>query len=204
MGRTKKAYPFDGKTIFGLSTMRWVNVAASAMMTSAFMLYLTDYSGIANAAVVATVLLLAGRILDVVDDPLQGWIMDNAKRSKIGKFKPFMLGGIAICSIALIMLFNMPTQISELLKIIYLSIGYLLYEIGFSFQPDVPIKASLSPDPKVREKFLVIPRLLNNLSQYHFLFLSRLHWRWAQHLEAIIQVGVSLLSFWLFPCSSSP
>jgi hypothetical protein len=54
--KEKKQYPLDGRTIFGLSTMRWINVAASAMMTSAFMLYLTDYSDIANAAVVATVL----------------------------------------------------------------------------------------------------------------------------------------------------
>lgn len=170
MRKTKKAYPLDGKTIFGLSTMRWINVAASAMMTSAFMLYLTDYSGIGNAAVVATILLLAGRILDVVDDPLQGWIMDNAKSSRIGKFKPFMLGGITVCSIALIMLFNMPTRISEVLKIVYLGVGYLLYEIGFSFQPDVPIKISLSPDPKVREKFLVIPRIVEQFVAIPFSF----------------------------------
>lgn len=168
--KKKKQYPFDGKTIFGLSTMRWVNVAASAMMTSAFMLYLTDYSGIASAAVVATVLLLAGRILDVVDDPLQGWIMDNAKRTRIGKFKPFMLGGIAMCSIALVMLFNMPTGVSEVVKIVYLAIGYLLYEFGYSFQPDVPIKISLSPDPKAREKFLVVPRIVEQFVAIPFSF----------------------------------
>lgn len=168
--KEKKQYPFDGKTIFGLSTMRWVNVAASAMMTSAFMLYLTDYSSIANAAVVATILLLAGRILDAVDDPLQGWIMDNSKRTKIGKFKPFMLGGIAVCSIALVMLFNMPAGVSEVVKIIYLAVGYLLYEIGYSFQPDVPIKISLSPDPKVREKFLVVPRIVEQFVAIPFSF----------------------------------
>jgi len=155
MSKQKREYPLDGRTIFGLSTMRWVAVAAAAMMTSAFMLYLTDYSGIANAAVVTTVLLLAGRILDVFDDPLQGWIMDNSRRTRIGKFKPFMLGGIAVCALALIMLFNMPTRISEVIKIVYLSVGYILYEIGYSFQPDVPIKISLSPDPTIREKFLV-------------------------------------------------
>jgi len=168
--KEKKQYPFDGKTIFGLSTMRWVNVAASAMMTSAFMLYLTDYSGIANAAVVATVLLFAGRILDVIDDPLQGWIMDNSKRTRIGKFKPFMLGGVAACSIALVMLFNMPTSVSEVVKIVFLALGYLLYEFGYSFQPDVPIKISLSPDPKVREKFLIVPRIVEQFVAIPFSF----------------------------------
>jgi len=168
--KEKKQYPLDGKTIFGLSTMRWINVAASAMMTSAFMLYLTDYSGIANAAVVTTILLLAGRILDAFDDPLQGWIMDNSRRTRIGKFKPFMLGGIAACSIALVMLFNMPTGVGEVVKIIYLAVGYLLYEFGFSFQPDVPIKISLSPDPKVREQFLVVPRIVEQFVAIPFSF----------------------------------
>lgn len=168
--KEKKPYPLDGKTMFGLSTMRWINIAASAMMTSAFMLYLTDYSGLANAAVVVTVLLLAGRILDTVDDPLQGWIMDNAKRTRIGKFKPFMLGGIAACAIALVMLFNMPANTSEVLKLIYLSVGYLLYEFGFSFQPDVPIKISLSPDPKIREKLLVFPRIIEQFVAIPFSF----------------------------------
>jgi len=168
--KEKKQYPFDTKTILGLSTMRWVNVAASAMMTSAFMLYLTDYSGIANAAIVTTILLISGRILDAFDDPLQGWIMDNSKRTRIGKFKPFMLGGIATCSIALVMLFNMPANISEVLKIIYLAVGYLLYEIGYSFQPDVPIKISLSPDPKTRDKFLVVPRIVEQFVAIPFSF----------------------------------
>lgn len=168
--KEKKQYPFDGKTIFGLSTMRWINVAASAMMTSAFMLYLTDYSGIANAAVVSTILLLAGRLLDVLDDPLQGWIMDNSKSTRIGKFKPFMLGGITMCAIALVMLFNIPTNISEVVKIIYLAIGYLLYEIGYSFQPDMAIKISLSPDPKARDKFLVIPRVVEQFVAIPFSF----------------------------------
>jgi Na+/melibiose symporter-like transporter len=168
--REKKGYPLDGKTIFGLSTMRWINVAASAMMTSAFMLYLTDYSGIAKAAAVATILLLAGRILDVIDDPLQGWIMDNSKRTRIGKFKPFMLGGIALCAIALIMLFNMPTGVSELVKITFLSLGYILYEVGYSFQPDVPIKISLSPDPRIREKILVVPRIVEQFVAIPFSF----------------------------------
>lgn len=167
---SRKRYPLDGKTIFGLSTMRWIVVAAQSMMTAAFMLYLTDYSGLANAAAVATILLLAGRILDAVDDPIQGWIMDNSRRTRIGKFKPFFLGGIAVCAIALVMLFNVPMHVSETLKIVYLAVGYILYEIGYSFQSDVPIKISLSPDPKVREKTLVVPRVVETFVAIPFSF----------------------------------
>ena len=54
--RKKKEYPLNGKNVFGLSTMGWMNTGASSFMTSMFMLYLTDYSGIgAWAAVLGTV-----------------------------------------------------------------------------------------------------------------------------------------------------
>ena len=156
--------------MFGLSTMRWTVIAGSSLMTSAFMLYLTDYAGLANAAGVATVLLLFGRILDAVDDPLQGYIMDNAKKTRIGKFKPFMLGGIVLTALSLIMLFNMPENISDWLKIAYLFVGYILYEIGFSFQPDTAIKISMTDDPNIREKLLITPRVVEQFVAIPFSF----------------------------------
>ena len=171
MSNPKKAYPLDGKTLFGLSTMRWVIVAASSLMTSAFMLYLTDYSGLgAVAATTGTILLLVGRIVDAVDDPLQGWLMDNAPVTRIGRYKPFMLGGILTCSVALLMLFNIPSFSSTPAKIVWLAVAYLLYEIGYSFQPDGPIRYSLSLDPKVREKLLVTPRIVEQFIVIPFTF----------------------------------
>ena len=170
MKKEKKAYPLDPKTIFGLSTMRFTVVAGSSLMTSAFMLYLTDYSGIKNAALIATILLLAGRILDAIDDPLQGWIMDNSKRTKIGKFKPFMLGGIVATTLALILLFNTPDGIAEWGKIVLLSIGYVLYEVGYSFQPDYALKSTMTQDAKVREKLLIVPRVVETIITVPFSF----------------------------------
>lgn len=151
--------------------MRWTIVTASSLMTSAFMLYLTDYSGLgAAAATIGTILLLVGRILDAVDDPLQGWIMDNAPVTKIGRYKPFMLGGILTCSVALLMLFNIPDFGNTAAKVIWLSVAYLMYEIGYSFQPDGPIRYSLSLDPKVREKILITPRIVEQFIVIPFTF----------------------------------
>ena len=109
--KREKQYPLNFKNMFGLSTMRWIVVAGSSLMTSAFAIYLTDYSGIANAAVVSTVLLAFGRILDAVDDPLQGFIMDRSPVTRIGKYKPFLLGGIALTTISLLMMFNIPEKL---------------------------------------------------------------------------------------------
>ena len=49
------------------------------------MLYLTDYAGIGSfAAILGTILLSAGRFIDAVDDPLQGFIMDNKNLANTG------------------------------------------------------------------------------------------------------------------------
>lgn len=194
MGKQKREYPLDGKTIFGLSTMRWTIVTASSLMTSAFMLYLTDYSGLgAAAATIGTILLLAGRVLDAVDDPLQGWIMDNSPITKIGKYKPFMLGGIVACSVALLMLFNIPAFSSITANVIWLSAAYLLYEIGYSFQPDGPIRYSLSLDPKIREKILITPRIVEQFIVIPFTFFLSLALVLGESVGSM-KTGVGLLA----------
>lgn len=173
MARTRvpKPYPLNGKTIFGLSTMRWTITASGSLMTSAFMLYLTDYSGLGSvAATVGTILLLAGRLFDAVDDPLQGWIMDSAPRTRIGKFKPFMIGGIIACSVALIMLFNIPAFASLTAQIVWLAAAYLLFEVGYSFQPHQPILYSLTSNPQIRQKLLVTPRIVEQVIVIPFSF----------------------------------
>ena len=162
MGRKKKAYPLDGKTMFGLSTYGLTQVLANSFMSSYFMLFLTDYSRMKPqiAAAAATIILMLGRLIDAVDDPLQGYIMDHAKPTKIGKFKPFMFFGIAVTTLAIILLYNLPAFDSAGLQIAWVSVFYILFEIGFSFQPVTPIKYSLSNDDKVRAKFYGLPRVV--------------------------------------------
>ncbi len=70
MSRVKKQYPADFKTTFAFSTMMWPVSAATILISSFFMQYLTDYSGIDQAVGIAgfaaafgTVLLLVARIV---------------------------------------------------------------------------------------------------------------------------------------------
>ena len=168
--RTKREYPLNAKNIFGLSTMKWALIAGASLMTSAFMIYLTDFSNLANAAIVATVLLTVGRIVDAACDPAQGFIMDRSPITKIGKFKPWLLLGIALTTIALIMVFNMPQNVAEWVKILFLSIGYFMFTIGQSFHPDMAMRVTMTDDPKVREKLLVIPRIVEQAAAVPFAF----------------------------------
>lgn len=171
--KSKKKYPQDFKTMFGLSTMGLMSVAGASFMTSLFMLYLTDYAGIgAMAAVLGTVLLLVGRIVDAADDPLQGWIMDSARVTKIGKYKPFCLISTVTILIAIIALYNIPAAVvkSPALIVLWVVLFYLIYDIGISFYAAEPLKQTLSEDMNVRAQMAMWPRIVGMLGAVPFAF----------------------------------
>ncbi len=176
MARKPKAqYPADFKTIFGLSTMTLTSVGAASFMTSMFMMYLTDYSGIgAYAATLGTVLLLIGRIVDAVDDPLQGWIMDRTKPTRLGKYKPYVILSILITTISIVLLYSLPDGIASnpVLVTLWVLIFYLAYDIGTSFFADAPLKTSLSSDPVIRAKVSVWPRVVGMFGAMPFAFFT--------------------------------
>ncbi len=162
--KLSRKYPGDFKTVFGLSFMGLTSLGASSFMTSLFMLYLTDYSGIgAYAATLGTVLLLVGRIIDAVDDPLQGWLMDSTKPTKLGKYKPYIILSIFITAFATIALFALPTAIAQnpVFTTIWVLVFYIAYDIGMSFYADNPLKATLTDDPDVRAKITMWPRIVS-------------------------------------------
>jgi Na+/melibiose symporter-like transporter len=161
--KAKNQYPEDFKTIFGLSTMNWVDVVSGAFLTGLFMIYLTDYAGIgALAATLGTILLVGGRFVDAIDDPLQGWIMDIAKPLKWGKYKPFIILSIILSALAVIMLFSIPTAVASnsVLVVIWVVFFYLMFDIGSSFFADNPLKQSLTNDPVIRSKITTWPRII--------------------------------------------
>ena len=73
------------KECFGTTTLSFTNALTGVLMSSMLMVYMTEYSGISYAALLATILLMAARVIDAVDDPIQGFIIDNSKRTRIGK-----------------------------------------------------------------------------------------------------------------------
>ncbi|MBR4132718.1 MAG: MFS transporter, partial [Oscillospiraceae bacterium] len=80
------------KEVFGVTSLSMISSITAIFMSSLFMQYMTDYAGLgAWGATLATTLLLVARIIDAVDDPIQGFIMDNARIGKHGKYKPFYL-----------------------------------------------------------------------------------------------------------------
>ncbi len=155
----RKSYPDDLKTLFGASTMGVSQVVATAMITGTLMLYLTDYAGLftgiaGQAAAVATVMLVAGRVWDAVNDPILGFVMDRSPRTRWGRFKPFAMVAIPASSIALIALFNLPKGLPDWTKVALMYVLYFAFDALFTLLPIIPLIQSASPHARVRSKLL--------------------------------------------------
>ena len=168
MKRQKKQFPEDFKTKFGFSTMMFPVSAATIFMTTFFMQYLTDYSGIdmaigkvGFAAAFGTALLLIARVVDIIDDPLQAWVMDNAKEGKLGKYRKFAFLNIILVTLAMICIFSIPNVIksNRVLLCVWVSLFYLMYEMGTAFTTSMPLLQKTTLDPKIRSKLSLLMRV---------------------------------------------
>ena len=159
----KKTEYIGFKDCFATTTLSFTNAITGVMMSSMLMVYMTEYSGISYASILATVLLMAARIIDAVDDPIQGFIIDSSKRTKIGKYKPFFLISIIMESIGAIALFAIPNAIigTPAVLIGWVILFYLIYDIGSSFYKDILLYRTMSTDENQRTKLAIGPRLMS-------------------------------------------
>lgn len=163
MKTAKNADRLGFKAYFGTTAMSVNEALASSLMTSFFLMYLTDYSGIgALAASLGTGLLVFARVFDVINDPIEGWIMDRARPSKYGKYKPFIFLSILLMSIGVAALFFVPEGLvkNSFAVCAWVIIGYLLYDIGNSFFAPSLIYRGMTLDTDARGRLLIGPRLI--------------------------------------------
>ena len=152
--RKKHVYPDNFKGYFGYCGMSVMSVIATGLVGSYFAVYLTDYAGIDSkwATIVAGVVLLVGRIVDAIDDPIQGWFMESIKIGKGGKYKPFQILSIVMMGVALVGMYFMPDLIKHnfVAIIVWMLFFYLIYDFGYSFDAQAPIQQAMTLDTKVR------------------------------------------------------
>ena len=154
------------KDYFGSSAMAVGEAIGACIMTSLFMLYLTDYSGLGKlGAVLGSTVLVFARFFDAVNDPLEGWIMDRAKVGKHGKYRPFLLLSTILIAIGLIGLFSIPVGEKPNVVLIgaWVIIFNLLYYIGVAFFALNPMLRTITLDPVERGKLMIGPRMVSML-----------------------------------------
>ena len=108
--------------------------------------YLTDTVGL--SAALAGIALMVGRIWDAFYDPVIGYISDRTK-TKMGRRRPFMLGGSIPLFIAMIIMFTNPSLvigagISQTVLFIYTMVVYIILCTAYS-TVNIPY-SSLGPE----------------------------------------------------------
>jgi len=108
--------------------------------------YLTDTVGL--AAALAGIALMVGRIWDAFYDPIIGFLSDRTK-TKMGRRRPFMLGGAIPLFIAMIIMFTNPSLvlgsgISQPVLFIYTMVVYIILCTTYS-TVNIPY-SSLGPE----------------------------------------------------------
>ena len=154
------------KDYFGSSAMAVAEAVGACIMTSLFMMYLTDYSGLGKlGAILGSTVLVFARAFDAVNDPLEGWLMDRAKVGKHGKYRPFLLLSTVLIAVGLIGLFSIPVGENPNVVLIgaWVIIFYLLYDIGVAFFVLNPMLRTMTLNPDERGKLLIGPRMVSML-----------------------------------------
>lgn len=128
------------------------------IMSSFLLFFYTDVVGLASA--VAGAIITIARVWDAINDPIMGGIVDRSK-SKMGKFKPFLLATPALMALSTILLYVSP-EFGMGGKIAYAAITYISWGMIYTVS-DIPfwgLSAAVSPLPEERKKFLDFARIV--------------------------------------------
>lgn len=90
--------------------------------------------GFGIATVTVGVILTVCRIWDGLDDPIAAIVFEKIN-PKFGKIRLFMIVGWAICSLGLLLLYNIASgKVDGVLGIVVFVISYLLYDLGYTIR----------------------------------------------------------------------
>lgn len=110
-------------------------------ITAAFISTYLAMQGI-NLAKVAVVLLIV-KVWDAVNDPIFGYIFDRVKFHNGQKSLPWLRISTALIPIVTIVLFSIPSALSETGKLIWFGVAYVLWDSVYTLT-DVPAYAMLN------------------------------------------------------------
>ena len=177
--RIKKEYPENFRTLSGFFMAIFTNTFVT-MVLKIYMVFLTDFSGIDSAmgkvgyaAGFGTLFLLITRIIDAIDDPVQGWIVDSAKECKFGKYRRFGIIGTILVVVGAIMLFAIPNVVkgSALILWIWVLFGYLLLDMGGAMGSiSGPLMQKSTTNPRTRAKIASVLRMAAVIASIPALF----------------------------------
>ncbi len=135
------------------------------MFYSYLSIYLTDALGISPLFLL--ILTPLARIWDGINDPMMGMIVDKT-RTRMGKYRPWLLVGTLLNAIVLILLFNAPDLPSNSAKLlVYAGVLYVFWGMTNTLA-DIPFWSmvpSFATEEKDRNLISTIARAFSGLGQ---------------------------------------
>lgn len=119
------------------------------------------FGGLGIATVVAGTMLTSFRIWDAFTDPILAWLLDRTN-GKIGKFRPFMIGGNIIMAISCFLIFFVSHSLPDGLSFAAFLVFYLIYVLGYTAQfiCTKGAQSCLTSDPKQRTTYGMFDMLI--------------------------------------------
>lgn len=137
---------------------------AFILVISFLTFFYTDIFGISSMAVAG--LMLMSRFIDAFTDPLMGMLADNT-RTKLGKYRPWIIGGAPILGLLIFLLFVAP-DLSPTMKIVYAYVVYIAYSLA-STAVNIPyhsLTPVMSKDPDQRTVIVTWKQGMGVISQF--------------------------------------
>ncbi len=125
------------------------SVAAQTIMSTFLLIFYTDVCGL-NPGAVATLFLIT-KLLDAVNDPIMGFVIDHLPRTRLGRFRTVFMIGSVVFALNFALVWIGPLWATGG-KLIIAYISYILIGITFDFM-DIPLNSlmiAMTSDTKQR------------------------------------------------------
>ena len=135
-GDTGKIRGFE-KFAFSLANLG--NIPVMMLISSYLMIFYTDVAGI-DPLVIGTLFVIS-RVVDGINDPIMGFIIDHLPSTKMGRFRPYIIIGALVCAINYLLLWFGPIMFPGI-KVVIIYVSYLLIGITFDLM-DIPLNSMI-------------------------------------------------------------
>ncbi len=152
-----------GRHIIGYGLGSMGKDLALGVIGSYLLVFYTDVYGI--GAFAATAILVLAKVWDAINDPMMGAIVDRSKRTKMGKYRPYVLV-VPIPLAVFSMLCFMSPDLGTAGRIAFAGVTYIITGMLFTAY-DVPLWGmvpSLTEDMNTRNKFIASARTFTTLA----------------------------------------
>lgn len=126
-----------------------------ASMSFFLLIFYTDVALIPPA--IASSALLVGKVWDIINDPLFGWLVDRTN-SRFGRFRVYLIFGAAPLAVCAAALWMVPSGLSPLAAFIWIAVTYTIFDTLFTLVqlPYAAMSAELAKDYDERTSLMAI------------------------------------------------